>query len=71
MGTVENNNSGATGGAVRPGQLIAKVGSARILRGQDGLLDVSSDTPGGRNAALTWMFTVNPSLFARMRPCTK
>ena len=72
METMEPTNEGAVvGGTRRSGRLIARIGSAKILRGPDGFLDISSDSPGARNAALAWMFTVNPSMIVRVRPCTK
>ncbi len=72
METIETTTgNGATSERPRPGRLIAKIGSARILRGQDGFLDVLSDTPGARNAALAWMFSVSPSMVVRVRRCAK
>lgn len=72
METIETKiGSGAMKKSMRSGRLIAKIGSARILRGHDGFLDIYSDSPGARNAALAWMFAVNPSMFGRLRRCEK
>jgi len=61
----------AANDASRSGRLIARIGSASILRGQDGFLHVTGDTPGARHAALAWMVTVNPSMIGRVRRCIK
>jgi len=72
METIEATISGGpVGDGARAGRLIAKIGSANILRAKDGFLDVQSDSPGARNAALAWMFTVNPSMAGRVRRCGK
>lgn len=53
------------------GRLIATFGAARILRHRDGTLDVFSNTPTERNAALAWMYTISPDLAVRVRRCSQ
>jgi hypothetical protein len=72
METIETTTgSPAPGDAPRAGRLIARIGSASILRGQDGFLDVQSDSAVARNAALAWMFSVSPAMVGRVRRCGK
>lgn len=51
------------------GRVIARIGAARILRQPDDSLVVSSESSSDRNAALAWMFAVNPTLVSRVRRC--
>lgn len=61
--------AGAAAGCDAAGRVIATVGAARILRHQDGSLDVHGPTANERDAALAWLFAVSPGLLHRVRPC--
>lgn len=49
-------------------RLVATFGGSRILRHHDGSLDVCSNSPTERDAALAWMCVVSPDLVRRVRP---
>lgn len=67
----EMNQANVLCGDVRKatGRLIATFGAAQILRHRDGSLDVTSNNPTERNAALAWMYTISPELAGRVRRC--